>query len=221
MTFNWPIRTTKDYQGWVADTGRTTTLTYTGTAVRGGVNTYVFTAATTPAPITDPQVLAALPASLPKASFQALALGLNLPAAQQAALAQALPSLPDTVPFSYTYQVSATYWVQPTTGMVVDVAQHEIRTLALPLGGTVTPVTPVMDITFGATPAAATSVGKDATTQASKVNLVYNRLPLILLVAGVLIGLTGAGTLVTRPRRGPQPPTVPVTGPRDPALTGR
>jgi hypothetical protein len=192
ITFNWPIRAqAHDYTGWVSDTRRTAPLHYTGRAERGGVPTYVFTTTTAPAAITDPQVLASLPASEPKAALPQLAAGLDLPAAQLAQLVSVLPSLPDPVRLSYTYQVSATYWVQPSSGIVVDLEQHEVRTLALDVAGLAVPVTRVMDISFTSPAATLAAAAADARDRGNAVTLIYGRLPLGLLVAGLVLLLAG------------------------------
>jgi hypothetical protein len=202
LTFNWPIRTAKhDYAGWVSDTRSTTRLHYAGTAQRGGLSTYVFKTASSPAPVTDPATLKQLPQSLPKATLVELAKGLKLSASQLGALQQILPSLPDPVPFSYSYAMKATYWVQPQSGEVVDLKETETRTLALKIGSAVVPVTPVMDITYAAAPAQlATSVNK-ARHDGDLVTLVYVTLPLGLGIAGLVLVLAGAAGIALSGRR--------------------
>ncbi|PZS26968.1 MAG: hypothetical protein DLM59_17245 [Pseudonocardiales bacterium] len=200
LTFNWPIHTRKqNYVGWVADTGKTTPLRFTGAAKRGGVSTYVFTTAAAAAPITDPLVLKALPQSLPKSTVAQLAAGLNLTPAQLSTFRAVLPSLPDPVPFSYTYQVSATYWVAPASGIVVDVTQHEVRTLNLSLGGAAVPVTPVMDITFRSSPSTLKAAATDARDKGKAIHRIYRTVPLGLLVVGAVLFLLGlVGVLLGR-----------------------
>ena len=204
LTFNWPVRTAKhDYVGWVSDTHATTNLKYTGTATRGGITTYVFTTTTAPAPITDGQVLAALPAGLPKTALAQLAGQLGLPAAELQQLQVVLPSLPDVVPFHYTYQVTATYWVAPKSGIVVDLTQHEVRTLVLSIGGQNVAVTPVMDISFTSPATTLAAAAQDAKDKAGAIDLVYVQLPIGLVVGGALLVLAGvAGLLIRRPSRG-------------------
>lgn len=200
ITFNWPVRTAKhDYVGWVSDTHATTTLKYTGTANRGGMTTYVFTTATKPAPITDSQVLAALPKGLPKATLVQLATQLGLPQATLGHLQAVLPTLPAVVPFHYTYQVTATYWVAPKSGIVVDLKQHDVRMLVLTIGGQNVPVTPVMDITFSSPASTLASAVSDAKDKAGAIELIYVQLPLGLAIGGVVLVLAGlAGLLIRR-----------------------
>ncbi len=206
LTFNWPIRTQpQDYPGWVSDTGRTTMLTYTGKAHRGGVPTYVYTTKTAAQPISDQQVLVGLPKALPRASLAILATGLGLPAATLANLTAVLPRLPDPVPLSYTYQVEATYWVAPDSGIVVDIAQHEVRSAVLTVAGTATPLASVMDLRFTAPAATVAKAGKDGRDAAKGIRLVYRTLPWSLSVLGFVIVVVG---LVTRSRAAlRKPPT--------------
>lgn len=207
VTFNWPIRTQKhDYPGWVPDTQTTVPLRYAGTTTHGGLSTYVFTTTSQPSPITDPQTLAALPTGLPKATLAQLAAGLGLAPTQLGALQQVLPTLPDPVPFNYTYQVKATYWVEPSTGTIVDLQEQEVRTLALKVGSNLVPVTPVMDISYTSSPAQLASAVSDARHDANLVKLVYTRLPLILLIAGLVLTLLGGLGLAARRRHRSEPP---------------
>lgn len=202
ITFNFPIRTAKhDYPGWVSDTQSTVPLTYAGTADRGGLSTYVFRTRSKPTPITDPETLKSLPASVPKATATRVAAGLDLPAGRLTGLAEALSSLPDPLPLNYTYRVIATYWVEPATGEIVDLQEREVRSLALKVGNALVPVTPVLDISYTSSPAELASAVKDARHDASQVNLVYRTLPLILLVVGGVALLAGAAVLLLGRRR--------------------
>jgi hypothetical protein len=202
LTFNWPIRSAKqNYAGWVSDTQSTTPLRYTGTAKRGGLSTYVFTANAKAAPVTDPATLKQLPASLPKATLVKLAAGLGLSPSQFGALQQILPGLPDPVPFSYSYAMKATYWVEPRTGEVVDLQERETRTLALKIGATVVPVTPVMDISYAASPTQVATSVRDARHDGNLVSLLYKTLPLGLAIGGAVLVLLGVAGLALSRRR--------------------
>ena len=226
VTFNFPIRMAKhDYPGWIPDTRSTVPLTYQGTANHAGLSTYVYRTSSQPTLITDPEVLKSLPASLPKATLIRLAAGLNLPASQLGAVAAAFPSLPDPVPFSYTYQVSATYWVEPTTGEIIDLQEHEVRSLALKIGGTLVPITPVLDISYTSTPTGLAAAVHDARHDSRLINLVYWTAPVILLAVGLLGLLAGTCGLLLgrrRPRRSTPVEALPVAEPaRQPALAAR
>jgi hypothetical protein len=218
VTFNWPIRTAKkDYTGWISDTQTTAPLKYTGTAKRGGLSTNVFTLTAPAAAITDPQTLKSLPASLPKDTFVALSAGLNLPAGQLSGLQQVLAAEPDPVPLNYTYQVTATYWVEPTTGEIVDLQEHEVRTLVLTAGSTVVPITPILDVSYTSSPAQLKVAVSDARKDADQVNLLYRTAPVALLVVGVL--LLAFALLVLWLRRRRTTPMAPVAVPQPETIT--
>jgi hypothetical protein len=214
VTFNWPIRTQKhDYPGWISDTQSTTPLRFAGTAQRGGLSTYVFTATMPAAPVTDPATLKQLPAGLPKATLIALAGGLGLGSSELGLLQQALPSQPDPVPFNYTYAMTATFWVQPDTGEVVDLQERETRTLGLKIGSQIAPVTPIMDISYSSSPSQLAVAAKDARHDADLVTLVYSTLPIALGATGAALLIVGAVGLVVFRRRsggGAHSPTEPV-----------
>ena len=202
ITFNFPIHTAKhNYPGWIPDTQSTVPLTYQGSATHAGLSTYVFRTNSTPTPITDPETLKSLPAALPKSTLARLAAGLRLPAGGLSSLQSMLASLPDPVPFSYTYQVHATYWVQPTTGEIVDLREHEVRSLTLTAGKTLVPITPVLDITYTSTPAGLAAAVHDARHDAGLIDLAYRWLPLILLATGLAALLTGAASLLFARRK--------------------
>jgi hypothetical protein len=203
ITFNFPIRTSPhNYPGWVSDTRSTVPLTYEGTATHGGLKTFVFHTESAPTAVTDPQTLKALPASLPKTLISRLAGSLGLSEGGLSALRQVLPSLPDPVRFNYTFRTVATYWVEPTTGEVVDLRERDVRTLALKVGNQVLPVTPVLDMTYTSSPSQLTAAVKQARHDAGQVDLVYRTVPLAALIAGLALML-GAGTGLVLLRRKP------------------
>jgi hypothetical protein len=209
LTVSWPIGAEKkNYTGWVADTQATTTLTYLREESKEGVNTYVYQADVSTTPIKDEQVLGALPTSLPAGTLAALAGSLPVPDDVRAQLTQALPQLGDPVPLSYTYQATATYWVEPSTGIVVDTTREEIRKVGLSLpGGRVLPVAPFFDVTTQYTDQSVTDAADDAKDGTNEIQLYGQTLPLILLVVGVLVLLGGAALLVLGRRRGTVDPT--------------
>jgi hypothetical protein len=202
ITFNFPIDTARhDYPGWVPDTQSTVPLTYAGTATRGGLATYVFHTVGKPTLITDPETLKSLPAALPKATITRLAGSLDLPPATLGALSQLLPSLPDPVPFSYTYRTVATYWVEPTTGEIVDLNERDVRTLALKLGNQLVPVTPVIDMTYTSSPAELATAVKQARHDAGQIHMIYRTVPLTALIAGLVLLVAGVVGLLTQRRK--------------------
>lgn len=214
LTVNWPIGTDKkDYTGWVPETQSTTTVKYLRKETHNGTSTYVFRADTKPAQIKDKQVLSGLPTTLPVTTLEALALVEPLDAATRAQLAQLLPQLNQQVPLSYTYQLQATYWVQPTTGIVIDTQRHEMRKAGVSVGGaTVAAVAPVLDLRTAYTSNTVDEATSDANDAKNSIDLVGTTLPLILLIVGVVLLI--AALLVYlftgrsgRPRPGPPPPS--------------
>jgi hypothetical protein len=202
---SWPIGAEQtNYTGWVAETQITTPLTYVREESKGGVNTYVYQAEAGAAPIKDEQVLAALPSSLPAGTLAGLAAALPIPDDVRAQLTQALPQLGDPVSLSYTYEASATYWVEPTTGIVVDTTREEVRRVGLALpGGRVLPVAPVFDVTTQFTEESVTDAANDAKDAQSQIDLYGQTLPLVLLVGGILAVLGGVLVLVLSRRSAP------------------
>lgn len=220
LTVSWPIGTNKqDYPGWVNDTKSTTTLRYVREESKNDVNTYVFQAQTEAAPIKDEQVLGTLPKSLPAGTLSTLASALPIPDEIKAQLAQLLPQLGDPISLSYTFQTNSTYWVEPTTGIVVDLERKETRNvgLGLPSGG-VLPVAPVYDVSTSFTDQSVTDAVDEATDKKNQIQAYGTTWPLILLIVGILAILAAVALfLVSRRRPAPQPMTSqPYGQPRQP-----
>jgi len=216
QTFNWPIHTAKkNYVGWVGDTQTTTTLRYVGTATRDGVETYVYTATVPTARITDPAMLAALPAALPKSLLNSMVPSLGLTVAQLQQLADVMPKLPDPVPFAYLFSAASTYWVAPDSGIVVDVVSHEVRTAAFVVGSRLVPVGPVLDFTYSAPPLTVKAAAGDAKSSADKMELISTTLPLAALITGSVLLVTVAVVAVVRRRRPPTPTAAVAPQPRE------
>ncbi|HEX6498847.1 MAG TPA: porin PorA family protein [Micromonosporaceae bacterium] len=204
LTVSWPIGAEKkDYTGWVQETRSTTTLKYLRQEARQGVDTYVYQATTDPAPIKDPQVLDTLPRSLPVSTLTALSGAASIPPDVQAQLARLLPGLANPVPLSYTYQSQSTYWVQPTTGIVVDTQREEIRKAGASVAGKpVAAVLPVYDVSTAFTGQSAKAAATDAQDKADKINLYGDTLPLILLIVGAIVLVVGLALLLLTRRSG-------------------
>lgn len=188
LTVSWPIGAEKqDYTGWVQETQATTPLKYLRQETKQDLTTYVYQSSSAPAPIMDPQVLKALPPALPVSTLTALSSALPLPPDVKSQLEALLPQLTQPVPLSYTYQVTSTYWVEPTTGIVVDVHREEIRKAGLSAGGkTLAAVLPVYDVATAYTSTSASDAASDAKDDKNTIDLVGTTLPLILLIVGIL-----------------------------------
>jgi hypothetical protein len=111
-----------------------------------------------------------------------------------------LPSLPDPVRFHYTFRTVATYWVEPTTGEIVDLRERDVRSLVVKVNKQLVPVTPVLDMTYTSSPAQLAVAVKQARHDAGQLNLVYRTVPLAALLAGLAL-MIGAGTGLTLLRR--------------------
>jgi hypothetical protein len=201
ITFNFPIHTAKhDYTGWISDTSKSTALMFTGTAKRGGVHTYVFTTQAAAAPITDVQQLSKLPSTLPKAQLPALAAANGISPTLLASAQTLLGQLPANIPLSYTYQLNATYYVAPASGVVVDLVQHEVRSVGV-AGISGLPTFPVADISFTSTPATLKAAAKDARDKGRNIDVVETIVPWSMLGGGVLLVLIAIGLWLFGSRR--------------------
>lgn len=204
LTVSWPIGAEeRDYVGWVGDTQSTTALKYVGKEKRGGVDTYVYEATVAPAAIKDPAVLGTLPKSLPPRVLGGLLTALPLPDALKAQLGQVIPQLTSDVPLNYTYESTSKYWVEPETGVVVDVDRREVRKVGmeLPGGRSVPPSIPVYDVTTSVTDASVDEAADDATEARDALKLFGTTLPLVLLGLGVVLLILGIVLIATGRRR--------------------
>ena len=206
LTVSFPIGSEQqDYTGWVADTQSTTPITYLREEARGGANTYVYEADVPPTPITDQTVLDDLPSAIPQLALAALAS--TLPPQQQAALVQVLPALPNPVPLEYTYEANTTYWVEPTTGTVVDIQRQEIRTASI-IGPDGSPIgaLPVYDVQTQFTDSSVATAGREASDRRSDIVTAGTVAPWVLTALGILALLAAViGLLMWRRRAAAMP----------------
>lgn len=189
LTVSWPVGVKKqNYTGWVPETQTTATLTYLRTEEKQGIDAYVYEARVKPTKIVDPQILAPLPKQLPTSLLQLLGTAGALPAAQAAQLAQVLPQLPAQVTMAYLFQDDSTFWVDPYTGLVLDVHrdQQRIAALALPNGTTV-PLIPAVAATYQTTADSVQQAADDANNGRTVIRWLGVWVPIILLVLGVLL----------------------------------
>jgi len=210
LAVGFPARTEqRDYTAWVSDTQTTTTLRFLREEERGGVNTFVFQADVQPAPIRDQAVLGSLPLSLPRDALQGLLPSLPLSDEQRSLLASALPGLPDEVPMSYTSGGTVTYWVEPTTGQIVDNSRQIIRTGTIGgPGGSSLATVPVYNVDTRFTEESVIAAGREAADRRDSLNAAGRVWPWILGTLGLLALVAGLLGLLLRRR--PQPvPRVP------------
>ncbi len=202
LVVGFPIDTeARDYTGWNGDPAQTVTLQYAGQEEREGRNTYVFTAQSGPLPIVDEGTLAEFPAALPKAAVPALAPLLNLPPEILGALEQALPLLPDQLPLSYTYEFSARYWVDPDTGVLIDINKNDVRKAIVSVPGLPIAIDPVVvyDLTYSPTKESLADAVKDAEDYGGLLTLGRTTAPIALWLVGLLLAGAGAFLLMRKP----------------------
>jgi hypothetical protein len=118
-----------------------------------------------------------------------LAGSLDLPDAMQERFAELLPTLPDPVPLKYVYEYEGTYWVEPTTGVLIDTEKHELRQVALELPGMPKPVpiTAVYELHYTATDQSIEDAVKDAEDNMGTLNLVNNLFFALLALGAIFI----------------------------------
>jgi hypothetical protein len=209
LTVGFPVGSQQhDYSVWVPDTQSTTPIQFVREESRGGVNTFVYTSETPPSPIRDPAVIASLPSTLSKSALEGLSPALPITAEQRALLTEALPSLPDQLPISYTFQSSATYWVEPKTGTIIDMQQQVVRngTISGP-GGSVLSTLPVYNVADRFTDGSVTAAAGEATNRNNAARSVGTTWPSVLTTLGAIALLAGLIGLFAWRR--PRPQAVP------------
>jgi len=200
LVVGFPIGTdAEDYVGFNGDTLTANTISFVQEEAHEGIDTYVFTAASGPDVITDPEMLAAFPAALPKAAIEGMVPALGLPDEVAAGLAELLPALPDPVPLTYTYTYETMYWVEPDSGVLVDYDKLESRSVAIDLGGQLVPMTEVMQLEYAQTEASVAEAIDDAEEAKSALFWQGRVLPYGLMAGGALAALLGLGFMLRRP----------------------
>ena len=210
LTVSWPFGAQKkNYQGWTPETQTVATLTYLRSEKKQGITTYAYEAKVPPTKIVDPQILATLPKQLPSSLLKLLGTAGALPAAQVAQLAQILPELPAEVTTAYTFQDDSTFWIDPNTGLVIDVQRNQQRVAAIALpNGTTVPLIPAVAATYQTAPASAQSAADDARHGRTVIRWLGVYVPIILLGLGFVL-LVLAGGLGLLRGRGRQRPVAP------------
>jgi hypothetical protein len=193
LVIGWPIGSEPtDYIGWNGDTMSPTTIKYVGEEERAGVKTYKYHATSEPKVIVDPELLAQFPAGLPKDLLMQLAPMLGIADEQMAQLGPVLEAMPDPVPLTYTFAYDKTYWIEPTTGILIDIDVMESRAAALTVPGAPGPVplAEVQHLEYVTSPASVQDAVNDANTAISQLNMFGTYIPALLILFG-LIGIIG------------------------------
>ena len=221
VVFAWPIGVAKqDLVGWSDDYRSGVPLRFTGVVKheRSGMTTYHFTSTSTAKPIVPEQVkLMGLPNEVPKTALGSLVgsadLGLMGGVIKQL-LPKVIAGLPGaTVPLQYFYSYEADYWIEPTSGVMVDTTKHELRTVGLadsaiqgtslaqlPESQRAAMRIPVSDFTYSQSDQSVKDAAKQAKDVAGAIGLFGTTLPIILIVLGGLM-LVGSATAVVLARR--------------------
>jgi len=201
LVIGFPIGTDQqDYDGWSDDYQAIVPLQFVEKIEREGITTYHFTSQSGAQPILDEQLLANFPAALPKALVEQLAPVLA-PPEMLPMLDQFLPMLPDPVEFGYTYEYENHYWVEPTSGVLIDYEKTEIRSIAVPGPAGLVSVGPVWALEYSATDQSIQDAIDDAEDAKGLLTLFGTTIPYAAIGVGALL-LLGGGYLLTRKREG-------------------
>ena len=80
---------------------------------------------------------------------------------------------PDQVAITYTHESGATYWVEPTTGIVIDTQQQMVRTATIGgPGGSVLATMPVFNVDSRFTDGSVSAAASDANDRRNALNMV-------------------------------------------------
>ena len=186
LVIGFPIGTEqRTYDGWSDDLQAVVPVEFVAVEDHEGVSTYHFHSASDPAALKDPAVLAMFPAAIPKAALVGLAPQLDLAPELLQGLTAMLPLLPDPIPLSYTYGYETNYWVEPTTGVLIDYTKDEARYLSM-AGANV----PVFHMVYEATDQSIADAKDDADGPKMLLDL-FEWLPWVVVGVGGLVALGG------------------------------
>jgi hypothetical protein len=223
LTFNWPIGAKQqNYTGWVPFTHTTVPLRYLRQQAQDGINTNVYQATVPYTPVRNPQALRSLPTVLPTSLLPEIVRAGLIPPSVVADLARAYPGA-TSVPVSYTYSGTSTFWVAPPTGIVVNqhTTESQVGNIVMP-GGTLVPVFPVLADTYGYTTSSVHSAVSDANNGSGTINTWKNAVPIAAGIVGFLLLVAAALLWIRGRRHGVSGPEDRVGGPsRDPARAHR
>ncbi len=206
LVIGFPIGTEKrGYQGWTDDYQALSTTVFQRVEEHEGITTYYFTSSSGPKPILDPAMLAMFPESMPKAVVASLAPQLGVSDELMAQFTMLLPALPDPIPFTYLYEYATEYWVEPTTGMLIDYTKDESRILALQVDPSVVamgmvPVGEVFHLIYEQSDQSIADAREEAEDNKAMINLFGMIIPYAAIGAGALLVLVGGGLLLVRRR---------------------
>jgi len=208
-----PERT--DYTYWDPPTQVGGTAAYQRTERHAGRDTYVYRLQTK-GPLRD---TASLGNDVPKSLSKAMLLGLapTLPPDLQQQMAQYASLLPDELPLAFIASADSTFWVDISTGYVVDVARKQVIDASLELGVASVPLGAVFSLDLKFAPDTVATITDDAATAQQGLTLISVILPLALVGIAVLLVLVAVLLSVRRRRTRRSGPPAPAE--RTPATT--
>lgn len=171
------------YTLWDPQTRTSAPITYTGQDTREGRDVRVYTTTVSGA-LKDDATLATLPTALPKELLAGLAPA--LPTEVMAAIGPLVPTLPDPVPLAYTAETTLTFYVDDTSGVVVDARLQQQVTAGVSASGGTTDVTPVLAVDVTVTPESRQAAADTATSISTALTILGTVTPIILLLLGVI-----------------------------------
>jgi hypothetical protein len=205
LTVRWPAGAEpKDYVGWLNPTRKSAPITYVREETVAGQRAYVYQIDSEPEALVDDLVRARLPWAVSTATMAGLAADASLSADERAQL-DAVPGRDDHMSdVDYTYEIAATYWVEPATGTVLRTEQREIQRVGPVLSDRTLALVPIYDVSLTSTDASVREASERADA-AKRRMMVYGAVPwlrVILLILGGAGVLAGARLMVRRPRTG-------------------
>jgi len=210
LVIGFPIGTEKkNYPGWNGDAQRVTgdaEFVREEKHAASGLNTYVFGSESPPVEIVDPAKLAIFPPGVPKVLIQnMMAAGMiELTADDAAMFEQILPTLPDLVPLKYTYEYETVYWIEPTTGVLVDYTKHEVRWAAIEFGPMLKQVLKVFELSYNTSDESVKDAAEDAKDAKGLIDLLGTTVPMLLVVGGLVLGVIGVVLFLRKPAEAEQ-----------------
>lgn len=226
LTLGWPIDSEKkDYLGWSDDYRSTVDLVFDSEVEhpRAGIETYLYTSEYDLAPIDPAQVeLMGFPPALPQEALTGLIggmEGISPMIAQGFPLLMSLAEWPDPVPLEYYYEYFGEYWVEPSSGVLVDTHKIETRKVTIPaellaslveqLGSLpvdvdeaviaeLLPIT-VYALDYQATDQTVQDAKADAEDAKDQIELFGTTIPLVAIIAGAVLGVVGLFLAMRKP----------------------
>ncbi|WP_063886777.1 porin PorA family protein [Rhodococcus sp. LB1] len=185
LTVAFPVHPAPEdrYTYWDPQSRTSAPITYTGQDTRQGREVRVYTT-TVSGTLKDDATLATLPPARPKNLLASLAPA--LPADVMAAVGPLVPTLPDPVPLAYTADTTLTFYVDNTSGVVLDARLQQQVTAGVSANGSVTDVTPVLAVDATVTPESQQAAADTAASISTALTVLGTVAPIVLLLLGVI-----------------------------------